>query len=61
MRITWLISLLVLALHSFSEEIIIQNGLNGYDGCIDSYVPKPYSQEFEPKGLLPYMILEGGH
>lgn len=61
MRVAWLFSLLFFSLNIFSEEIIIQNGKNGYSGCTDTFFPNPYSNDFEPKGLLPYLMIEGGN
>ena len=32
------IAVLIFSAFLFSEEIILQNGLNGYSGCEDSYI-----------------------
>lgn len=41
-------------------EIIIQNGLNGYEGCTDSYMTEAGEDDGSPHGLEPYLLLEGG-
>lgn len=38
-----IISISVFARISFCIEVVLQNGLNGYDGCDDSHIQCPLS------------------
>lgn len=51
------IAVLIFSAFSFSEEIILQNGLNGYSGCEDSYITEDTKDDnFGDENKL---ILEG--
>ena len=46
-----------------AEDIVIQNGLNNYDGCVDSYLTDPANGVGEPytaHGTETTLKLRGG-
>ena len=53
-----LVGLIVIVPYLYSETLVLQNGLNGYDGCTDTYVVMGSNNT---QGLKDKLVLEGYH
>ncbi len=56
------LAILALLVFSFAhaEEKVIQNGLDGYNGCTDSYLTEYGKDNGQPHGTVDLLRLRGG-